>query len=183
VHELPACDGAYLRDPPMPQLRGECLAAEDYIEKNYMPVIVEVLRRYSNQENLVIHLKKLAQIIPGDQPLLPLPRQRQTRLDPEAIALLATEYEAGASVYDLAKRFNVDRSTVSDHLRTMGIATRYRILSTQQIEEAAVLYQGGWSLARLGDRFGVSANTMLNAFRRSGVATRARIGRDSKNHS
>ena len=33
----------------MPQLRGECLAAEDYIEENYIPVIVVLKERCANR--------------------------------------------------------------------------------------------------------------------------------------
>ncbi len=51
-------------------------------------------------------------------------RQNQHRLDPADITKLAAQYEAGASLAELARSFGVYKRTVSDHLVRSGIQPR-----------------------------------------------------------
>lgn len=90
---------------------------------------------------------------------------------------LVAMYQVGATINELADRFNVNRTTVIRHLDRAGVETRYRLLTLEQVEEAARLYAEGWSLARLGERLGVSYDTVLKTFRKAGVKTRPRLGK------
>ena len=63
-------------------------------------------------------------------------------------AALVEQYQAGATVYELAERFKIHRVTVSEHLHRQGVRMRRRSLEEWQIDEAAQLYEQGWSLAR-----------------------------------
>ena len=94
------------------------------------------------------------------------PRQQQRRLPSDEAAELVEAYRAGATVYELAERFGVDRRTASVLLERTGVARRYRLLSRAQLEEAAQLHDEGWSFERLGQRYGVSGSTVWNGVRR-----------------
>ncbi|HEY8202260.1 MAG TPA: hypothetical protein VII47_13025, partial [Actinomycetota bacterium] len=106
------------------------------------------------------------------------PGQAQNHLTPDAAAELVAMYQVGATIGELADRFNVHRTTVTANLVRAGVDRRRKGLGPEQVEEATRLYAESWSLARLGERFGVSDGTVLNAFRKAGVETRPRRGRN-----
>ena len=95
-------------------------------------------------------------------------RQAQIRLSPPDIERLTAAYAEGNSVLQLAARFNVDRTTVLDHLERNG-APRRRMglkLSDEDVDEATVLYRDGLWLEVIGHRFLVAVDTIS---RRCGV--------------
>ncbi len=53
-------------------------------------------------------------------------RQVQRRLTAEQVDQLLSEYRAGATMNDLAKRWRLHRTTVAAHLRQAGVALRRR---------------------------------------------------------
>jgi hypothetical protein len=73
---------------------------------------------------------------------------------------------------ELAVRFKIHRTTVSDHLRRQGVDARVQGLTEEQAVMAAGLYSQGWSLARLGVRFGVDGMTIRGALLQLGVKMR-----------
>jgi transposase-like protein len=104
----------------------------------------------------------------------PLGRAKQLK-DKQAQELIAA-YCAGATVYELSRKFGIHRTTVSSILRRHGVAMRGGGLSPEQIIEAVRLYERGWSLARIGDRFGVNDMTVRSRLLEHGVQMRPRRG-------
>lgn len=88
----------------------------------------------------------------------------QCRLSPEAAAELVEAYRQGGGIDDLARQFEVHRTTVMAHLDRSGVERRRRGLAREQVDEAAKLYGDGWSLARVGRHFGVNGETVRVAF-------------------
>jgi transposase-like protein len=86
---------------------------------------------------------------------------------------LVERYEAGESANDLARRFGVHRTTVTQQLKRAGVQTRCRSLSKRDVAKAVKLYRDGKSLAQVGDHLGVHANTIRKALLEAGVETRS----------
>jgi DNA-directed RNA polymerase specialized sigma24 family protein len=82
------------------------------------------------------------------------------RLRPDETERLVAGYVAGATVYELAAEFSVDRKTVSRILHRERVPMRMTGLSVEQIEEAQKLYGDGWSLVQIGERMRVDARTV-----------------------
>lgn len=80
------------------------------------------------------------------------------------IKLLIEDYEAGASTYELAERYNVRRNTVRDTLRRAGfdLSTKAKraALSEEQKAEVRRLFDGGSSRRELMEMYGVSESTI-----------------------
>lgn len=103
--------------------------------------------------------------------------QRQSRpLKPAQVDALVAGYEAGKTMRELAAEFDINRVTVSAHLRRAKVPIRRGGLSPEQAAEAIGLYEAGWSSGMLAKHFNVSADNVLMALRRAGVAIRPRRG-------
>ena len=109
---------------------------------------MELLGRYSNRTNWV---KRVQQALDSRRISIKTPTGRGTvsRLGAEQVAALVEQYQAGATVYELAALFKIHRVTVSEHLHRHGVLMRRRGLEGWQVDEAAQLYEQGWSLARI----------------------------------
>lgn len=81
-------------------------------------------------------------------------RQAQRRLSPAELEALIAEYEAGARVCELAKVYDLHRTTVARHIARAG-KTR-PVMTEAQIDEAVVLYRDGWTLHNVGQHLGVA---------------------------
>jgi DNA-binding transcriptional regulator LsrR (DeoR family) len=81
-------------------------------------------------------------------------RQAQRRLVPAELEALNAEHEAGARVCELAKIYDLHRTTVARHVARAG-KTR-PVMTEAQIDEAVVLYRDGWTLHNVGQRLGVA---------------------------
>ena len=99
-------------------------------------------------------------------------RQQQTRLTPDRIVQLVTEYQSGAAMNALAQAYGIHRNSVRAHLYKAGIAIRRRGLTEQQMDEATRLYLAGNSLARLGEQLGCDQTTVRRALSKRGVVMR-----------
>jgi transposase-like protein len=99
------------------------------------------------------------------------------KLSAAEIALLAEQYQSGATIYELAARFGIHRNTVALHLHRHGVTMRRRGLDPSEVDHAVRLYQGGQPLARIGDRYGVDPSTVHAALRTRGVRLRDTHGR------
>ena len=86
------------------------------------------------------------------------------------VKLLIEDYEAGASTYELAKRYNVRRNTVRDTLRRAGfdltVKAMRAALSEEQKAEARRLFASGATRRELMEMYGVSESTIRRALRR-----------------
>ena len=100
-------------------------------------------------------------------------RQVQRRLTREQAKQLIAEYQDGASMQKIAKRWELHRTTVAEHLRRAGIQLRRQGIQTELLEEAATLYARGWSCRRLAERYGCNSETVRQALMHAGVKMRA----------
>jgi transposase len=107
----------------------------------------------------------------------PIRRKQQRRLDAEEQALVIAAYQTGLTVYEVAKRHQIGRHTLSAILARQGVPRRRNGLNPEQISEARALYSDGWSTARIAEHFEVDGNTVLRALTRAGVRLRDSHGR------
>lgn len=87
-------------------------------------------------------------------------RQVQRRLTAEQRANLCQRYMNGATVYRLAKEFELDRRTVSKILKGSGVIMRFRTPTTAEVSLAAFLFNRGRSVASIASELGFSENTI-----------------------
>lgn len=99
------------------------------------------------------------------------------RLSQEQLARLAERYLEGATVYELADQFNVNRRTVANHLKREGVSLRRQTPSDELINQMVRLYASGLSLAKVGDQVGVDARTVHRCLQDRGVELRDTHGR------
>jgi lambda repressor-like predicted transcriptional regulator len=99
-------------------------------------------------------------------------RQTQRRLTAEQTQQVTDEYEAGASMKELAARWDLHRTTVAAQLRQAGVQLR-RQASDTLLDEAIRLYNDGWSCRRLAERYGCDAETVRQTLKQAGVRLRA----------
>ncbi len=87
-------------------------------------------------------------------------------------------YQQGQTIRQLVEHFGVHKTTVSDHLKRRGVATRVveRRLSDTDVTKAADLYSTGQSLAQVAKHFGVYDTTVYREFKKVGIQTRPRRG-------
>ena len=104
-----------------------------------------------------------------------LPR-RSRPLKAAQVEALVTGYEAGKTMKELAVEFDINRLTVSSHLRREAVQIRRTGLDEKEVDEVSHLYEAGWSSGRLAERYDVTADTVLKALRRAGVSIRPRRG-------
>jgi hypothetical protein len=137
---------------------------------------------YYNPKDQARALEQLREKLPRLDTPEPTPAKRDRprrvrQLGTDQIQQLIASYQAGATVYELGDRFDVERRTVSNILRRNGVPMRRRGLSPDQVDDAIHLYKLGWSLAQVGRHLGVDHVTVLNKLRERGVPTRDTHGR------
>lgn len=97
----------------------------------------------------------------------PLPQHNA--LHRSVVKLLIEDYEAGASTYELAERYNVRRNAVLDTLRRAGfdltIKAKRAALSDEQKTEARRLFASGTTRRELMELYGVSESTIKRILR------------------
>jgi hypothetical protein len=99
-------------------------------------------------------------------------RQVQRRLTLEQAEQLVSEYQAGASMKDLAARWRLHRTTVASQLRLAGVVIRRQGVPGDRLDEAIRLYGDGWSLQRLAARYRCDDETVRQALKRAGLPLR-----------
>lgn len=101
---------------------------------------------------------------PDDRPL-----PQQSGLHRSVVKLIIEDYQAGASTYELAERYNVRRNTVRDTLRRAGFDLSGRanrsIMTEKQKAEAQELFTAGTTRRQLIARFDVSESTIRRALK------------------
>jgi hypothetical protein len=96
----------------------------------------------------------------------------QRRLRPKQVEQLAAEYQAGDSMLHLAKRWQLHRTTVAEHLQRAGISVRQRGIPVAQLDDAIGLYREGWSCQRWAERYDCDDETVRQTLRRAGITLR-----------
>jgi DNA-binding transcriptional ArsR family regulator len=147
---------------------------------------VEVMGQLSNQERRLsirqLHASVLGQHSDGstlEHHYEHRPRQMQRRLPARDVAQLVLDYQAGVKIGDLVARYEVNQSTITQHIKRAGVRLRYPALSAEEVEEATKLYRSGLSLAVVGAHFGVDPSTIGRTLKIVGVKMRDRYGRES----
>ena len=118
----------------------------------------------SNTAFLAKRLEQLlAQLPPRREPATkrqePLP-DTLPRLSRVRAAALVADYEAGATVYQLAEQYGVHRQTVSRILKRSGVTLRHRTLTADQIAEVRSAHEAGEPIYTIATRLGVQPNTI-----------------------
>lgn len=139
--------------------------------------------RYYNLKQQVNKLEALIKKLPDPsepvcRPACGLKPRTARQLNKDQARKLIKGYQAGATVYELAAQFGIDRRTASQILKRHGVMLRRRSLAPVQIDEAVRLYESGWSLARIARKFDVDQTTVHNRLRERGVRMRDTQGRE-----
>ena len=90
---------------------------------------------------------------------------------------MATKYEAGATVYELAAEFGCHRTTVATRLKKAGVTLRLQSPTTDIVGDMARQYANGHSFQEVGRQLGFSANTIRANLKVLGVRIRDTHGR------
>jgi DNA-binding CsgD family transcriptional regulator len=134
---------------------------------------VDLLGCYSKRTSWIKRVQQLPEPTFGDHAsAVRRPRATVTTLRAAEVEALVRGYRSGASLNDLAARFGIHRTTVTQHLRRNGVTIRRRGLDDRQIQRAISLYRQGNSLALVGARLGVHAETVRQALRARGIQMR-----------
>ncbi len=96
---------------------------------------------------------------------------RARRMSQEEVDVLIGEFRAGATVTQLAERFDVHRTTVMAQLRR-GNVPRLGEWSPTQVSHVADRYRGGETLDEIAVTLGVDPRTVGRQLRRAGVPIR-----------
>jgi hypothetical protein len=90
---------------------------------------------------------------------------------------LAERYQAGATVYDLAREFTISRATASKYLKAAGVQMRCGPLSQDEINRTIALYASGLSTAAVGKQLGRDNAAIWRALTAAGIQLRDTHGR------
>jgi len=139
---------------------------------------VEVLGRYSNHAAQGERLQDLVETAPsgGPNPKTRTIKQIHRRLLPAQIDELVQAYQGGATLNEIAHRFDVHRDNVARALQGRGVPRRYRMLEGERLNQAITAYQAGNSLAAVGAEMGVSMDTIREALKKAGATIRPMPG-------
>ncbi|WP_167969190.1 helix-turn-helix domain-containing protein [Lentzea indica] len=102
----------------------------------------------------------------------PAPFKTLRKLKPHELDELVERYQAGSSVYQLAKHYGIHRITIGRLLRSRGIDTTAPALTEEQAREAARLYADGWSCKKIARHLGAGAETVRERLHEEGVPMR-----------
>jgi hypothetical protein len=99
-------------------------------------------------------------------------KQFQHRLDPAEVNRLRRAYKSGATLKDLARDFQIHRTTAAELLERARTPRRGKGPSDSEVQRAIQLYGDGNSTAVIGRSLGFSAETIRQRLIGSGVQTR-----------
>lgn len=101
------------------------------------------------------------------------------RITASEIDETADAYRAGGiTLRELGARLGVDRKTVGHNLKAHGVQLRRKVMSPDEIDQAAGLYHEGFSLADIANRLGYHAATIHLRLKAAGVVMRDPHGRE-----
>lgn len=107
----------------------------------------------------------------------PLPR-RLPRADKDLLDVAQRQYEAGATLRELANELGIGRKRLALLLRDRGVRMRRATPSPDEVREMARRYAGGELLERVGKPLGFSPSTVRNHLRSAGIVLRDAHGRE-----
>ena len=134
---------------------------------------VDLIGRYSNRASWIERVPSVPKVATSNRTTTVRTRGAAARrLSSQQVTDLVKAYQDGQTVYVLADRFGIHRTTVSAHLHREGVCLRRQGLAPDDIAHAERLYVEGWSLARIGGRFNVDAHTVRRVLKAGGVRMR-----------
>lgn len=130
--------------------------------------------RWSNHADQQERLEALLATAPSGSlvPIVRAPKQVQRRLDRSQTAEVVAGYQAGETVYQLARRFGIHRETVAILLERQGVPRRRRSLTPAQVTKAVSLYAMNQPLTRIAPQLGCHPDTVRRALVKAGVQMR-----------
>lgn len=102
----------------------------------------------------------------------------QRRLSSAEVDELVTQHASGVTINELARNFNIHRTTVMNHLDDRNVTRRQlvRKMTDEEVATAARRYGEGLSLAAIAAEFEVHARTLAREFHLAGLPVRPRNG-------
>ncbi len=158
-----------------------CIPGIAEVQGSHTITLVVLARLFSNStpaslQRAITAYHKLDPVkFKKQRPVRILPR-RALRLNSVQVIRLAELYNAGANLRQLASELDIDRRTVSAHLRQFGVEMRHASHPIATVDEMAREYRSGRSLAAVGEKFGYDGETVRQALSGAGVAIRPRRG-------
>jgi lambda repressor-like predicted transcriptional regulator len=149
-----------------PSFNSSLLVALSTADTNKWSTLLEKRHRISELKVTAVEYERTGPIL-----------QRQRRLTDTQALMLGDRYSEGATVYELAKEFDIRRATVSERLKKVGVSMRCQPPGNELINSMVGLYESGLSLAAVGDRVGTSARTVHRYLLIRGVQMRDFHGR------
>src|SRR6266702_4645355 len=109
------------------------------LREHTSPERVDTRGPYSNTTAQVSELEALLKTLPDvSVPVQRIPRgslpKAGRHLDVDQVQELIVGYQAGATVYELGRKFHIDRKTVSRTLQRHDVPMRRRGLSVEQVD-------------------------------------------------
>jgi len=95
-------------------------------------------------------------------------RQHQIRLNASQVAQLVADYQAGASVSALTRKYRIRHETAVRWLKINGVTIRPNRVGVpkERLAKAVALRNQGWSWYQLGRHYGCSHTAVRNALLR-----------------
>lgn len=96
------------------------------------------------------------------------PVRRQIRLDAASRLALVTDYESGATLGQVAKKYGVHVSTAARCVTNAGITVRQQEVKirTEDLPTIQQLHRGGMSLEAIGRQYGCSGLAVAKRLQR-----------------
>lgn len=146
---------------------------------------MRVLGRYLNSLTEVEKLRDLCRRAASERvertPVEPTPPTTHLRkvkkLRERDIDTLVARYHETRNIRQVAREFELSRTTVAKHLGERGVDTSNR-MKPGDVDRAVVMYSEGLSSMVIGERLGFDNRTILRELRERGVEIRKPLGRD-----
>jgi DNA-binding CsgD family transcriptional regulator len=128
------------------------------------PELLAAIRAYR-----ALKLPEVAAVAPRERRSLP---KRAKWLNDAEKVRLAAAYRRGATVYELADQFGIDRRTVALQLKRVGVTMRRQPPTGEQVDEMVRLYESGQSLKKVGRQLHFNDMTVARYLRERGARIR-----------
>jgi DNA-directed RNA polymerase specialized sigma24 family protein len=103
-----------------------------------------------------------------------------TKLRPAQIQTLIEQYEAGVSIKQLSREFNLHEQTARAHVERAGVGLRpQRVADAERVAEIVQLYEAGLSLREVSAELRLTYGSVRNYLLRAGVDLRPPVRRPS----
>ncbi|WP_139824828.1 helix-turn-helix domain-containing protein [Agreia pratensis] len=81
------------------------------------------------------------------------------------MSLLVSQYQQGATVYELSASFGINRETVTKHLKQAGVTLR-NVIGDHEVTQILELFEAGVSANAIGKRVGRDPKTVRSLLKK-----------------